>query len=69
MTFQKYFICLALSILSGCTASRTTLPPDEILNCPVNEYVVCRGGTVSRIGNTNRRDPRFCSCQPKEHIE
>jgi|GEM_PF-2966631 len=59
---------LALSVLGACAGSRTTMPDDEILECPANEYLVCRGGTISRIGNSNQRDPRFCTCQPRDGI-
>jgi len=57
---------MSLMILSACSGSGATVPTEAILDCPATEYVVCRGGTVSRIGNRGRQDPKFCSCEPKD---
>mgnify|MGYP006155859003 FL=1 len=64
MEIQNALACATLIMLSGCASERTTNRSEDILSCPPYELVVCRGGTVSRIGSSGRRDPRICSCQP-----
>lgn len=71
---KSTFACVAGSavialLLGACAGSAPVRETAEDMSCPPNEVVVCRGGTVSKIGNTNRREPRFCQCRPRNDVD
>lgn len=56
------------ALLVACATGGGSSLPREPLQCPATQMVVCTGGTISKIGNSSRREPRFCDCVDRDSL-
>lgn len=69
-TLARVALAAVLALLmAGCAGRAPASDTAQDMLCLPNEVVVCRGGTVSKIGNSKDREPRFCQCRPRNDID
>ena len=59
---------IVASLLAACAGSGGMMEPREELQCPSTQMMVCTGGTISKVGNSSRREPRFCDCVDRNQM-
>lgn len=62
---QKLLAAGLLTTIGGCAALSDSVPPNGAKqSCAVNEVLVCKGRTATRLESGGNEAVEFCHCEP-----